>query len=337
MKILVCGAQVPFASGGAELAVGNLVAELQSAGHSAELVRLPTAWDKVRVFDAALAWRMVPLDADLVICTNFPSYFASHPNKVAWVFHQHRTAYDGIDQPWSDFGLDEASIELQRLLTTWDNQALSEATRLFSISGVVADRLLRFNGLLAEPLHHPPPLHDRLRRGPYGDYIFCASRLEQNKRPDLLVSALAHSEGPVRLVIAGTGSMRAELLEIAAAHNCAERLELVGFVDDEVLIDLYAGARAVAYAPFDEDYGYVTLQAFLAGKPVITAHDSGGVLEWVVDGVTGVVTDGTPAAVGRAYDLLAADEERAGALGEAGYERAAALEWRSVVDALLGS
>ena len=56
---------------------------------------------------------------------------------------------------------------------------------------------------------------------------------------------------------------------------------------DERLIELYANALAVVYAPIDEDYGYVTLQAFLAGKPVITSSDSGGVLEWVEDGVTG--------------------------------------------------
>ena len=79
MDVLICGAQVPFNTGGAELHMDNLVAAVRAAGHRCELVRLPTAWDKVRIFDAALAWRMVPLDADVVVATNFPSYFARHP------------------------------------------------------------------------------------------------------------------------------------------------------------------------------------------------------------------------------------------------------------------
>jgi glycosyltransferase involved in cell wall biosynthesis len=334
MDIVVCGAQVPFSRGGAELHMENLVVALSGAGHRAELVRLPTAWDKVRIFDAAMAWRFAPVDADLVVATNFPSYYVRHPNKVVWLFHQHRIAYDGVDSPWSDFGLDDESLELQRLLTEWDTVALGEARRLFTTSSVVADRLARFNGLAGQPLYHPPPLHDRLRPGPYGDYVFCATRLEQNKRPAPVVAALEHLSSDTRVVIAGTGTLRDELVAIAEATGRRARLELPGFVSDEELVDLYAGALAVVYAPVDEDYGYVTLQAFLAGKPVITAKDSGGVLEWVEDGVTGFVTDGSADDIARAIDRLADDRELARALGEAGRQRAASLDWREVVRTL---
>jgi glycosyltransferase involved in cell wall biosynthesis len=331
MDILVCGAQVPFSRGGAELHMEALVAQLARAGHRAELVRLPTAWDKSRVFDAALAWRLVPLDADLVIATNFPSYFARHPNKVVWLFHQHRNAYDGIGSPWSDYGLDDDSLEAQRLLTEWDTAALGEARRRFTTSEVVADRLARFNGLPAEPLYHPPPLADRLHRGPYGNYVFCPTRLEQNKRPQLMVDALAHMATKTDVVIAGTGSLAADLEARAVELGCSDRLRLPGFVSDDELVELYAGALAVVYVPFDEDYGYVTLQAFLAGKPVITADDSGGVLEWVDDGVTGFVTDGSAERIASAVDQLALDPGLAGALGDAGQQRARALDWPSVV------
>lgn len=99
MDICVCGAQVPFVTGGAELATERLVLALREHGHRAEMVRLPSVWDRGRVFDAALAWRLVPIDADLVIATNFPSYFVRHPRKVVWLFHQHRAAYDGFGGP----------------------------------------------------------------------------------------------------------------------------------------------------------------------------------------------------------------------------------------------
>lgn len=335
MDVLVCGAQVPFTRGGAELGVTGLVGALVAAGHRAELVRLPTAWDKDRLFDAALAWRMVPLDADVVIATNFPSYFARHPRKVVWLFHQHRGAYDAIDAPWSDLGTDDVSLETQRLLTEWDARALGEAYRLFTISGVVADRLTRYTGLTGTPLYHPPPLHDRLRPGDFGDYVFSPLRLETNKRPDRIVEALARTGQPIRAVVAGRGSLADQLRATAAARGVADRLELAGFVPDETLVDLYAGALAVVYAPHDEDYGYVTLQAFLAGKPVVTTADAGGVLEWVEDGVNGFVTDGSPAALGAALDRLAADPELARAMGAAGRERVRGLSWGPVVERLL--
>src|ERR1700730_19316927 len=117
MDVLVCGAQVPFTTGGAKLHMENLVKAVRAAGHRCELVRFPVPWEKERILDAPLAWRMVPLDADVIIATNFPSYYARHPNKVVWLFHQHRAAYDAVDAPWSDFGEDDASLEALRLLT----------------------------------------------------------------------------------------------------------------------------------------------------------------------------------------------------------------------------
>jgi glycosyltransferase involved in cell wall biosynthesis len=336
MEICVCGAQVPFMSGGAEQHFDNLVAALRQAGHDAELVRLPTAWDKARIFDAAMAWRLVPLDVEMVIATNFPSYFVRHPNKVVWLFHQHRAAYDGAGSDWSDFGDDEASRDAQRLLAQWDAVALGEARRRFTTSGVVAARLARFNGLSATPLYHPEPHADLLRPGPSGDYLFCPTRLEANKRPGLLVDALARLDAAVSVRLAGKGSLTAQLAAAAAEAGTSERLDLLGFVPDDELVDLYAGALAVVYAPFDEDYGYVTLQAFRAGKPVITASDSGGILEWVEDGVTGFVVDPTPEAIAEAANRLHRDRALAERMGAAGRERVAGLSWETVVRTLVG-
>ncbi|MGZ4794516.1 MAG: glycosyltransferase family 4 protein [Acidimicrobiia bacterium] len=334
MDICVLGAQVPFVRGGAEIHMDNLVEACIAEGHRAELVRLPTVWDRERVFDAALAWRMVPLDCDLVICINFPSYFVQHPRKVVWLAHQHRSAYDGAGGPWSDFGLDDEGLELQRLLSEWDTRALSEATGLYCTSGVVADRLARYNGLVAEPVYHPAPLFDRLRPGPFGDVVFCPLRLEGNKRPGLVVDALPHIRSATRVALAGRGSLADELDATASRLGVRDRLDLLGFVSDDELVEHFAHALAVVYAPYDEDYGYVTLQAFRAGKPVITAADSGGVLEWVEDGVTGIVTDGSPEAIAEAVDRLAADHSLAEKLGEAGRERVADLAWGPVVERL---
>jgi glycosyltransferase involved in cell wall biosynthesis len=313
----------------------NLVAALQRAGHDAVLVRLPTAWNKAAIFDAALAWRVVPISADLVIATNFPSYFVRHPRKIVWLFHQHRAAYDAASSSWSDFGLDRDALDAQRLLVEWDTCVLEEAEQLFSTSRVVADRLARFNGLTATPLYHPPPLADLLHSSESRPYVFSALRLEANKRPDRLVDALEWIGTDTRVVLAGQGSLRADLEAAARRNRTSARLDLRGFVDDAELVELYSHCLAVLYAPHDEDYGYVTLQAFLAGKPVITSDDSGGVLEWVEDGVTGIVTDGTPKMIAKAVDRLRSDPELAARMGQAGRERVEGLRWESVVDTLV--
>lgn len=321
--------------GGLELLVEGLVRALDEAGHRAEAVRIPAAWDKDRLLDAPTAWRMVPLDADVVIPVNFPAYYARHPRKVTWLAHQHRAAYDGIGQAWSDFGLDDVSLEAQRQLTEWDTAALGEAVARFTISGVVSDRMRRYCGLESEPIHHPPPLAGRLHASPLGDRIFSVVRLEQNKRPGLLIDGLAASTRDIGGVLAGRGSLADTLAADAAARLAPGRLEMPGYVTDEESIRHFHECLAVLYAPFDEDYGYVTLEAFLAGKPVVTTHDAGGVLEWVEDGVTGLVTDGSPEGLGEAFDRLDADRDLARRLGEAGRKRAEALSWSTVVDRLL--
>ncbi len=335
----MCGTQVPFTSGGAELLLDNLVRALREAGHRVEPVLLPTAWDRDRILDAAAAWRLVPLDFELAITLNFPSYFARHPRKVAWLLHQHRAAYDALDQPWSDFGVDDVSLEMHRELVTWDTTALNEAERRFTISQVVSDRLARFNGIDSSPLYHPPPLAERLHEGPFGDEVLCITRIEANKRPDLFVEAFAHVTGPARGVLMGKGSLLDGLRNRATALAADDRgrpVEVAGFVPDDDLIARLAGARAVVYSPYDEDYGYATLQAFCAGKPVITTPDSGGVLEWVEHEVTGLITDGTPEGMAAAIDRLAEDADLAATLGAAGKARVADLTWADVVATLVG-
>jgi glycosyltransferase involved in cell wall biosynthesis len=122
----------------------------------------------------------------------------------------------------------------------------------------------------------------------------------------------------------------------AADGGGADRVAFLGAVSDDELLDLYAGALAVVYAPFDEDYGYVTLEAFLSAKPVITATDSGGVLEFVEDGVNGCITDPSPEALAAAMAALDDNRSRTASLGEAGMARARQVTWDGVVERLVG-
>ncbi len=342
-RILVAEAQVPFVQGGAELHVRSLIDQLRRRGYETERVAIPfSAQPKADVLGQAAAWRLLDLSSsngqpiDLLIATRFPTYFARHPRKVAWVIHQHRAAYELAGTPYSDFEHLEADVGLRRRLLELDRRMLAECRHVFTNAQNTANRLAKFNGVCAQALYHPPPLADRLRAGRYGDYVLVVGRIEAVKRPELTIRAMAHVPPPTRLVVVGEGSHRAQAEREAAEAGVTNRVVFAGSASGDELVKLYADALAVIYAPFDEDYGYVTLEAFLSGKPVITATDSGGTLEFVVDGENGFVCVPEPEAVGHAVTRLAADRQLAARLGRAGLARARTITWDGVVERLLG-
>jgi glycosyltransferase involved in cell wall biosynthesis len=343
-RVIVCEAQVPFVEGGAEYHVRELVRQLRGHGYPTELVSVPFKWyPKDEILPHAAAWRMLDLSesngmpVDLVIGTKFPSYFARHPRKVAWLIHQYRAAYELTGTEYSDFDHVEGDVGLRERLVRLDRQMLGECERVFSNACNTANRLARYNGVRAEPLYHPPRLASRLVPGPSGDYLLSVGRIESVKRADLAVRALTAIDRPIRLVIAGDGTQRANVERLADSLGVRDRVDFLGSVDDDRLVDLYAHALAVVYAPFDEDFGYVTLEAFLARKPVITCQDSGGVLEFVEHEVNGFVLPPDAAAMADAVNRLHHHRAQAAAFGDAGYARAATITWDGVIDRLVGA
>jgi glycosyltransferase involved in cell wall biosynthesis len=342
--VVVCEAQVPFVRGGAEYHVRELVRQLQLAGFDTELVSLPFKWyPKDEIAPHAAAWRLLDLSEsngrpiDLVIATKFPTYFVRHPHKVVWLIHQYRAAYELAGTPYSDFAHTEEDVALRADLVALDTAMLGECRRRFANSANTARRAARYNGLDVQPLYHPPRLAGALTAGPAGSYLLSVGRLETVKRVDLAIRALAHVPGRLSLRIAGTGTQRAVLERLAAGCGVADRVHFLGDVSDDELVSLYAGALWVIFPPYDEDYGYVTIEAFLAHKPVVTATDSGGPLEFVSDGENGFVAEPTPESIGEACARLDGDRRRASAMGDAGYERARTITWTGVVDALTGA
>jgi len=340
--VLVCEAQVPFVHGGAEIHVRELLRELRARGYEAELVSVPFKWyPKEEILPHAAAWRLLDLSesngrpVDLVIASKFPTYFARHPRKVAWLIHQYRAAYELCGTIYSDFGHNERDVGLRDTLIRLDTETLGECRRVFANAANTASRVQKYNGVAAEALYHPPRLAGRLAGGGYGDYILSVGRLESVKRVDLLVKAMAGVDKPIRLVVAGDGTQRTNVERAAEHAGVAGRVDFLGAVGDEQLLTLYRDALAVLYPPYDEDFGYVTLEAFLARKPVVTATDSGGPNEFVVDGVNGFVRPPAPEAFADAVNALAADRRRAASMGGAGYERARTITWDGVIEKLV--
>jgi glycosyltransferase involved in cell wall biosynthesis len=342
--ILVCEAQVPLVKGGAESHVRQLVDRLRGHGYQVDLVSVPFKWyPRHEILAHAAAWRLLDLSEsngtpiDLVIATKFPTYFVRHPHKVAWLIHQHRAAYELCGTMYSDFAHVDLDVGLRQQLIALDTQMLGECRRLYTNAGNTAARVRTFNGLPAEALYHPPRLADRIAAGPAQDYLLSVGRLETVKRHDLAIRAMTLLPAPTRLVIVGEGTQEQALRALIEQLGVGDRVHLAGAVDDEGLLALYGGALGVVYTPYDEDFGYVTLEAFLARKPVITARDSGGTLEFVQAGLNGWVCDPTPESLADAFAALAGHPARAAALGDAGYQRARLVTWDGVIERLVGT
>jgi glycosyltransferase involved in cell wall biosynthesis len=342
-RVLVLAVQAPFSDGGAERHVRRLTEELRKRGVEADLVSIPLVErERFDLIRSAAAWRSLDLSeaggrpVDAVIATRFPSYALRHPNKVVWLIHQYRQAYDQFGTAYSDLTSSPEDRRTREVIAEIDRVGLTEARKVFANSQTVASRLYRFNGIRSEPLYHPPPLDGRYRSGTFGDSVLWVGRLEAWKRPALLLEALPHAP-EARAVFVGRGPEAGNLARRAGELGVDSRVRFIASADDEALLSLYAEARIVAVTASGEDLGYVPLEAFLSGKPVLTTEDAGGPLEFVRNGETGLVVAPRPEALGVALRLAWSRLDTLQAMGEAGRRRAALLNWDDPIHRLLSA
>jgi glycosyltransferase involved in cell wall biosynthesis len=345
-NILICTTQVPFTAGGAESHVSGLRDALVEAGYNAEVVALPFKWyPPVEIMRGTLAWRLLDLTeangkpVDLVVGMKFPAYTVAHPRKVLWILHQYRAAYNLWGTPFDDLSTHPEGARIRDWVHHCDARFIPEARKVFANSKTVAERLRRYNRIESEPLYHPPPRAARLRAGVQGDYVFYPSRLEPQKRQELLIEAMKYVRTPVRAVLAGSTRERARYESLVRERGVGDRVELRGFVNEEELIELYAGALGVCYLPFDEDYGYVTLEGMLSSKPVVVTRDGGGATEFVEHDGEGLIADPDARSLADCLDSLYSDRQRARRMGERGREKLLALNlsWRNVVERIISA
>jgi glycosyltransferase involved in cell wall biosynthesis len=115
----------------------------------------------------------------------------------------------------------------------------------------------------------------------------------------------------------------------------ADRVQFTGRVSDDRMIELLARCRAVCFPPFEEDYGFVTVEAFASRKAVVTCRDSGGPAELVADGVSGYICEPTPEAIAQALRRLMDDPGLAERMGGEALTAASRLTWPETVRQLI--
>jgi glycosyltransferase involved in cell wall biosynthesis len=202
--------------------------------------------------------------------------------------------------------------------------------RFFALSATVAARIGYFpQEATVQVLNSPSPLSGFKNLG--ARYLFTVARLDPAKRIDLIIKSMLLARTRLPLKIAGTGPEKERLIQLARGDK---RIEFLGFVRDDELVELYGGSLAVVYVPYEEDYGLVTIEAMMSRKPVITCVDSGGPLEFVRDSETGLIASCDPKDIGAKIDLLAADPDRARNMGEKGYERVHHISWQHTTNML---
>lgn len=341
--IAVVTSSPPFAEGGHLVMARELVRALREEGHRSGLIVTPqnrfgrqaSAYVAAWCTDVGLAHEEARVDQ--VISLRFPGYAVRHPRHVLWLNHRMREYYDLWEQFSAQLSWKGRLKERARraILHRVDGHLLSKMQRRFVISGTVQTRLRRFGGIPSDVLYPPPPRR-AYRTDLYGDYLFGVSRLSPLKRFDLVLRALAEPRAAsIKCVIAGEGAELEPLLKLRAQLDLGHRVQFVGRLDEAAMLDHLARCRAVVFPPFNEDYGFVTVEAFSCAKAVLTCSDSGGPAELVRDGQNGFVTAPTPEALALGMRRLIDDRNAAIRMGEAGAKDVAAMTWPAAIQKLL--
>ena len=339
MRIAVVTSSPPMVEGGHMVIARSLRQALRDAGHDADIIVTPQNRFG-RQASAYLATWFTDVGVtegqriDRVISLRYPSYAVRHDQHVCWLNHTMREYYDLWDRFSPTLSSRARTKELLRraAIQAADRYLLGRNVRkLFVQSRTIQQRLVMWPEIRSTVLYPPAPQRTYRCDG-YGDFIFMVSRLTVLKRAHLLVEALTTPQGRgIRAVIAGEGEDLVPLQALITVHNLNDRVRLVGRLDEDALIDHLARCRAVCFPPLQEDYGFVTVEAFASRKAVVTCKDSGGPAELVTDGVNGFVCDPTPESIAAALRKVTDDESLAERLGAGAFQKGAELNWPDAV------
>jgi glycosyltransferase involved in cell wall biosynthesis len=336
MKIAVIAAtSLRGDTGGSERLYSGLVKSLSDAGMKTDLLQITSDESRFEsIKETYLKFYDLNVEQyDGVISTKAPSYLVRHKNHICYLIHTMRVFYDMFDSEFPEPG--SSLLEQRKLIHSLDRAALNSnrIKKIFSIGYEVANRLQKYNMLESEVLH-PALFFDHFKNGASQDYLFMPGRLHRWKRVDLIIKAMQYTKSPVKLKIAGTGEDEKLFRTIA---NNDSRIEFLGRVSDDELMDLYANALAIPFTPIHEDYGYVTLEAFKSWKPVITCKDSGEPAYFVRNDFNGFVCDPNPQTIAEKIDYFYYHRDKAVEMGFNGKSTIAHISWANIAERIINS
>jgi len=275
--------------------------------------------------------KVLPGDYDVINAQGTPSEWIRHYNSpVVWYCHSpNREAFDLYDFRMTGRGLHEKALYWAciRAYRYFENKTVPKIEHIFANSANTQWRLKNYLGADSEVLH-PGVDAGEFRCDAYEHFFLCPSRITPEKRFEYLIDAFREFKkmnGKFRnwkLVIAG--ALFADRPEHAAYYEWVKRYlgndgRILIDLPHEDLVSLYAKCYSVLYAPINEDFGLVPLEAMAGSKPVIAVNE-GGPREVVEEGRTGFLVN-SPHEMAERMAHLAERPELAEEMGKTGRRR----------------
>jgi glycosyltransferase involved in cell wall biosynthesis len=190
-------------------------------------------------------------------------------------------------------------------------------------------------GVDVEPASETDVARTRARHGLEGRYVLWVGTVEPRKNLPRLLQAFAGVETDAQLVLVGPQGWNEELgvrlAELPAPVR--ERVRVLGFVPQEDLGPLYAGAAAFCFPSLLEGFGFPVVEAMAQGTPVVTSL---GTSTEELAGDAGLLVDPRDMqALTAALASVLADASFAATLGARGRTRAAGYTWARSADLVL--
>jgi len=326
--------------GGAENLYEGLVQALKTAGHSAIQIEIPvdeSSFEKI-LESYCYCYYLDLNDYDCVISTKAPTYMVQHKNHISYLLHTIRVFYDMFE---SEYDVHDREKQRQRqIIQVFDRYALDpiRIKKHCAIGQTVVDRLKKsdpFWDQINFEVIYPATRLSAFISPHDGQFVFLPGRLHRWKRVDLIIKAMAFVKPPVKLVIAGKGEDEENLQKLVKTQGLEERVQFLGTISDNELLDLYSKSIVIPFVPDHEDYGYITIEAFKSKKPVITCKDSGEPAIIVKDTISGFVVEPDPQIIAEKINYFIDNPEKISQMGTAGFESVEHITWDNIISKLL--
>jgi glycosyltransferase involved in cell wall biosynthesis len=326
--------------GGAENLYEGLVRVLNERGHDAVQIEVLVDESSFEgILEAYCNCYYLDLDDyDLVISTKAPTYMVRHRNHISYLLHTIRVFYDMFDK---EFDIKDKERQKQRrLIHEFDKYGMhpSRIKKHCVIGETVAKRLKDSDSFWDEikfDIIYPAVIELNYMKPKRGEFVFLPGRLHKWKRVDLVINAMKYVDYNTKLLIAGDGEEYKKLKNLVRELELEKRVEFLGKISNEELVEMYSRSIVVPFIPMGEDYGYITIEAFKSKKPVITCHDSGEPSLIVEDGISGFVVDPDPKIIAEKINYLIENPDKAECMGENGYHSVESITWENVVGVIL--
>lgn len=321
MKIALVNTITPFVRGGAEILADDLRDQLIERGHQVVLFRLPFPDDyEVLLLGSVLAGKLLDFSSyDKVIAFKFPAYCVCHRHKTLWLFHQFRQVYDLYDilKLQKDWAMRPVVYEI-------DANDIGGTKNVFVIGDEVQKRLKRYNGLAYSLLYPPLSSLEGYYCGTFSDYVYYPSRVDEVKRQHLAIEAMRYVKTNARLILTGEckdPDYERRLRTTIQKYGLEDKVVYENiWTEEQEKLKLLSESMGVLFIPYQEDYGYVTLEAFYASKPMITCTDSGTPADFLQDGKNGYLAEPTPESIAEKIDMLYSNREKSEQMGRYAFE-----------------